>query len=117
MKLDKNEFWVLGSATLVLRDLLNTADDIDIAVSKKGYQFLKQKYKLDYLGQNKCFKWYKINEIIECYVNIKTNNKIEESEPYNLLDLKYYYDNFLKDSTRKKDYEKKKIIEQALNIT
>lgn len=117
-KLDiaKSEFWVLGSASLVLRNILSNANDIDLAISQRAYNILKQKYNLEYLGENNSFKWYKINDIIECCVDIKSNDKVEEFEPYNLLDLKYYYENFLKNSERKKDQEKKEIIKQKLNI-
>ena len=70
---------------------------------------------MTYLDTNHNSKWYKINDFIECCVEDYSKEKVEISEPYNLIDLEYYYDNFIKDSTREKDLEKKIILENILS--
>ena len=68
------------------------------------------------MGENKSFKWCKISDDIEICLDVRAVDKVEDYEPYNLLDLKYYYDKFLKDSEREKDQIKKIIITRKLNI-
>ena len=46
LKIDKEEFWVLSSETLVLREIYDTAGDLDIAVTFKGLNQLKKNYNL-----------------------------------------------------------------------
>ena len=42
LKLDIEEFWILSSSALVLRGLFPDAGDLDIAVTDKGLEELKQ---------------------------------------------------------------------------
>ena len=112
LDLDKNDFYVLGSASLVLRGIIETANDIDLAITNETY--LKNKDKLIYLGDNHNSKWYKINEEIECCVEELFDEKVDSGEPFNLINLKYYYNNYIKDSNREKDKLKKVLIEKIL---
>lgn len=41
LKIDKNEFWILSSGALVLREIYESAGDLDIAVTYKGLEQLK----------------------------------------------------------------------------
>ena len=113
LNLEKNEFWILGSAALVLRDIIDEANDIDIAISNKLYQKLKN--NITYLGTNHNSKWYKINDKIECCIEDISKDKVEITNPFNLIDLTYYYNTFIKDSNREKDKEKKEILEKILS--
>ena len=112
LNLDKNKFWVVGTASLVLRDLIKEANDIDLAITDELYQEIKN--NLTYLGTNHNSKWYSINNTIECCIDTLAQDKIEKSDPFNLIDLSYYYNNFIKDSTRKKDLEKKELLHNIL---
>ncbi len=112
LELDKNDFYVLGSASLVLRGIIDTANDIDLAITNETY--LKNKSKLIYLGDNHNSKWYKINEEIECCVEELSDEKVDSGEPFNLIDLEYYYNNYIKDSNREKDKFKKALIEKII---
>ncbi len=112
LNLDKNKFWVVGTASLVLRDLIKEANDIDLAITNELYQEIKN--NLTYLGTNHNSKWYSINNTIECCIDTLAQDKIEKSDPFNLIDLSYYYNNFIKDSTRKKDLEKKELLHNIL---
>ena len=109
---NKDEFWVLGSASLVMRDVVEFANDIDLAITEELYNSISN--DLIYLGDNHGYKWYKVNDLIECCVDNKTYEKVEDTEPYNLLRLDYYYENFIKNSTREKDTEKKDLLEKIL---
>jgi hypothetical protein len=112
LNLDKNDFYVLGSASLVLRGIIDTAHDIDLAITNKAY--LKNKDNLIYLGVNHNSKWYKINEEIECCVEDLLDEKVDSSEPFNLINLEYYYNNFIKESNREKDKLKRILLEKIL---
>ena len=112
LNLDKNDFYVLGSASLVLRGIIDTAHDIDLAINNKAY--LKNKDNLIYLGVNHNSKWYKINEEIECCVEELIDEKVDFEEPFNLINLEYYYNNFIKESNREKDKFKKILLEKIL---
>ena len=46
LKISKNEFWVLSSGALVLRDIYDKANDLDIAVTDEGLRELKNNYNL-----------------------------------------------------------------------
>ena len=113
LNLDKNEFWVVGSSSLVLRNILEESKDIDLAITNKEYESIKE--NLTYLGTNHNSEWYKLNDIIECCIDSFTKDKVEVEYPFNLIRLDYYYDNFLKDSTRDKDIEKKKLVDNILH--
>ena len=102
LKLDKNEFWILSSSALVMRNIYPDAGDLDIAVTEKGLQELKNNYDL----KQKENGWYIVNDKIECVVDTKEDWKIEQYEGYNLQSIEMYYD-YLKNSSREKD---KKII-------
>lgn len=112
LNLDKNKFWIVGTASLVLRDLIKEANDIDLAITNELYQEIKN--NLTFLGTNHNSKWYSINNTIECCIDTLTQDKVEKSDPFNLIDLSYYYNNFIKDSTRKKDLEKKVLLHNIL---
>ena len=115
LKLDKNEFWLLGSSSLVLRGIIEQANDIDLAITNKLYKELTKNYKLTYLGTNHSSKWYRINDKIECCIEEIDKEKIEFTKPFNLIDLEYYYNNFIKNSTREKDVQKKDKLENILH--
>ncbi len=42
LKIDNNEFWILLSGALVLRDIFPDAGDLDIAVTNEGLKQLKE---------------------------------------------------------------------------
>ncbi len=114
LRLDKDEFWVLGSSSLVLRGIINQANDIDLAITSKLYEELVKKCELTYLGTNHNSKWYRISDSIECCVEEFNNKKVELAEPFNLIDLEYYFNNFIKNSTREKDKVKQELLENIL---
>ena len=112
LNINKDLFWVVGSSSLVLRGIIENSNDIDLAMTEECFKTLD--ITPIYLGDNHNVKWYKYNDVIEFCVDVKTTDKVDDLEPFNLLNLKYYYDNFLKDSDREKDKGKKELIRKYI---
>ena len=45
LKVNKEEYWILSSGALVIRGIYQDAGDLDIAVTEKGLQELKNNMK------------------------------------------------------------------------
>ncbi len=109
LKLDRSEFWILSSGALVIRGIYPDAGDLDIAVTDKGLQQLKNNYNL----KKKANDWYIVNDKIECVVDTKEPWKIEKIGEYNLQSMDSYY-KFLKESNREKDKARIPLIENYM---
>ena len=109
LKLDKNEYWILSSGALVIRGIYPDAGDLDIAVTEKGLQELKNNYNLKKKGNG----WYIVSDKIEYVLDTKESWKIEKYGDYNLQSIEKYYE-FLKDSTREKDKARITLIEEYM---
>ena len=109
LKLDKNEYWILSSGALVIREIYPDAGDLDIAVTEKGLQELKNNYNL----KQKKNGWYIVNDKIECVLDTKEEWKIEKYGDYNLQSIEKYYD-FLINSNRDKDKARIPLIEEYM---
>lgn len=107
--IDREEFWILSSSALVIRDLFPDAGDLDIAVTEKGLKELQSKYNL----KQKENGWYIVNDKVECVLDTKEPWKIEKYNEYNLESLEKYYE-YLKNSTREKDIVKYEIVKKYL---
>lgn len=113
LELDKEDFYVVSSGALVLRGLFPDAGDLDMVVTKKGLEELKQKYNL----KQKENGWYTVNEKIECLCkHTKENLKYQPElvENYYVQNLEEYYE-FLLQSTREKDKLRIDIVKQELD--
>lgn len=109
LEIDYNEFWIISSSALVMRDLFPDAGDLDIAVTEKGLNDLKKKFNL--IQQPNGF--YKVNDKVECVLDIKEDSKIEKYGKYNLESITKYFD-YLKKSTREKDKIKYEIVKKYI---
>lgn len=109
LKIDLEEFWILSTSALVMRDLYIDAGDLDIAVTKKGLEQLKEKFDV----KQKENGWYFVNEKVECILDTKEDWKIEKYGKYNLESLEKYYE-YLKTSKREKDKIKYEIVSKEL---
>lgn len=109
LKLDKNEYWILSSGALVIRGIYPDAGDLDIAVTEKGLQELKNNYNL----KQKENGWYIVNDKIECVLDTKEEWKIEKYGDYILQSIEKYYD-FLINSNREKDKARIPLIEEYM---
>ena len=108
--IDNEEFMILSSSSLVMRDLFESAGDLDIAVTKKGLEQLKAKFDV----VNTHDDWYQVNERCECVLDDHLEDKREKVGNYYLQDLEYYR-NFLVNSSRPKDKIRLEIVNKALN--
>lgn len=109
LKIDKEEFWILSSSALVMRGIYPDAGDLDIAVTEKGLEELKNHYNL----KQKENGWYIVNEKVECVVDTKEDWKIEKYNGYNLQSIQKYY-MYLKSSEREKDKKRIPIVEDYM---
>ena len=109
LKLDKNEYWILSSGALVIRGIYPNAGDLDIAVTEKGLQQLKENYNLI----EKANGWYIVNDKVECILDTKEPWKIEKFGEYNLQSIEKYYE-FLKESNREKDKARIPLVEEYM---
>ena len=109
LKIDKEEMCILSTGALVLRDLFDSAGDLDIAVTEKGLEELKQNFNLI----QKPNGWYIVNDKIECVVDTKEDWKIEKMDGYNLESIQKYYE-FLVNSEREKDKARIPLVEEYM---
>lgn len=109
LKISSSEFWILSSSALVLRGLYDDAGDLDLAVTEKGLEELKEHYEL----KQKENGWYIVNDKVECVLDTKEDWKFEEFEGYQLESLQKYFD-YLKTSTRPKDKIRYEIVKKEL---
>ena len=100
LKIEKSEYWILSSASLVLRGIYDSAADLDIAVTEKGLKKLKENYDLV--------------QKVECILDEKMPNKIEKFGEYYLQDIYDYYD-FIKNSNREKDKKRIPLVKNYIN--
>lgn len=112
LKISKEEFWILSSSALVLRGLFPDAGDLDIAVTNKGLEELKQNYNL----KQKENGWYIVNDKIECICDgekEKLKYQPELVEDYYVQNLEEYYE-YLLNSDREKDKKRISIVKGEL---
>ncbi len=110
LKLEAEDFIVLSSSGLVLRDLFESAGDLDLAINEKGLNKLKENFDVVNTHDN----WYKVNEKVECVLDNNLESKREKVGNYYLQDLEYYR-SFLVNSDREKDKIRLEVINKALN--
>ncbi len=114
LKIDKEEFWILSSGALVLRDIYQDAGDLDIAVTNKGLEQLK----INYILKQKDNGWYTVNEKVECVCDGDKENLKYMPER---LENGYYVQNifeyieYLKSSSREKDISRIPLVEDYIN--
>lgn len=85
LKIDLEEFWILSSSALVLRDIYPDAGDLDIAVTDKGLEELKNNYNLKYKDNG----WFIINDKIEGVCDGKKEKLKYKPKNWRILCSKY----------------------------
>ena len=109
LKLEAEDFIVLSSSGLVLRDLFESAGDLDLAINENGLNKLKENFDVVNTHDN----WYKVNEKVECVLDNNLESKREKVGNYYLQDLEYYR-SFLIKSDREKDKIRLEAVNKAL---
>ncbi len=117
LKIDSEDFVILSSAALVIRGILENANDLDIAVTKKGLENLSKIFNVIPKENNDTnSKWFIVNDKVECVLDDMENKK-QKVGKYYLQDIENYL-SYIKDSTREKDIKRvelvKKYIEEGL---
>ncbi len=107
LNLDKEEYVILSSGSALMRGIYQKCGDIDLAISDKAFEYLKEKYNLIPKDNN----WYTVTDKIECVVG--DNPKKEKVGDYYLQDILEYYE-FVKSRNRDKDKERIKILERYI---
>ena len=97
MELNKEDFTLLSSSALVFRGIMNDAGDLDIAVTKQGFDKLKKKYNLKEKGED----FYTVSDKIECIIDDKKDIK-EFVGGYYVQEI-FNYLEYLESSNRDKD--------------
>lgn len=97
LKISKENFVVLSSGSLVLREIYDIANDLDIAVTKQGLQQLKENYDL----KQKDNGWYIVNDKVECVLDDMIGKKEKIEEIY-VQEINNYL-SYLEQSSREKD--------------
>ena len=113
VKIDKTEFWLLSTSALVIRGIWPDAGDLDIAVTNKGLEQLKQNYNLIPKGNG----FYIVTDNVECVCDgeiDKLEYKPELIDGYLCQNI-YEYLNYLKSSDREKDKLRIPIVEDYIN--
>ena len=82
----KDEFYIVGGSSLVMRGIREIAGDLDLCISTELFNYIKEKYNLTDEKKNQC-GFYKINDDLEVVVNEKHEFDMEEGELYNLENI------------------------------
>lgn len=114
LKIDPEEFWVVSSGALVLREIYENAGDLDIAVTYEGLKQLKKNYKL----KEKANGWYIVNDKVECVCDgAKENLKYKPQKlncGYYVQNIYEYFD-YLNSSTREKDIKRIPLVKNYID--
>lgn len=112
LKIDKEEFWILSSGALVLRDIYSNARDLDIAVTNKGLEQLKNNYNMIQKENG----WFIVSDIVECVCDgEKESLKYQPQKigDYYVQNIKEYME-YLNNSDREKDKLRIPIVEKYI---
>ena len=108
LDLPYEEYTILSSGGLVLRGIMENANDLDLAVTEKGFDILNKKYDL-IEKENGCFQ---VNDKVECMIN-DLKGKKERVGDYFLQEIHDYL-NYLKRSEREKDKPNTSVINPSV---
>ena len=97
LNLERCDFTLLSSSALVFRGIMEDAGDLDIAVTKDGFDKLSKKFDLKAKGNG----FYIVNDSVECIVDDKKDIRELVDNVY-IQDI-YNYLGYLESSKREKD--------------
>lgn len=75
----KEEFYILGSGSLVMFGIREKANDLDLCISEELFETIKN--RIDLNKKNKC-GFYPVTDIVEVVVNKKTDFEYELKDGY-----------------------------------
>lgn len=113
LNLPKEEYFILSGGALLMAGLRESTNDLDIGITKRGFEILKEKYSLKLTDKN--IPKYEITDKIECMLVEKLDSDITYIDNYPCQSLISVY-NFKKRINREKDRADILAIEKYLNI-
>ena len=113
LKLPKEDFCIISGGALVAHGLREQTNDLDIDITQKGFEILREKYSLELVNED--IKQYKVSDKIECFLVDKLESDIVYIDNYPCESLISIY-NFKKRINREKDRADILAIEKFLNI-
>ena len=113
LDIPKEEYCIISGGALVAHGLREQTNDLDIDITQKGFDILKEKYSLELVRED--IKQYKVTDNIECFLVDKLESDIVYIDNYPCESLISIY-NFKKRINREKDQADILAIEKYLNI-
>ena len=113
LNIPKEEYCIISGGVLVAHGLREHTNDLDIDITQKGFDILKEKYSLELINED--IKQYKVTDKIECFLVDKLESDIVYIDSYPCQSLISIY-NFKKRVNREKDQADIIAIEKVLNI-
>ena len=96
----KDEYYIVGSSSMVIRGIRYIAGDLDLCMTEKAFEELKTRYNIE--KTNKGYdNLYKLNDEIEFFVNSKEKFKMEYVHGWPLEDIHVLLDFKLKRNDEK----------------
>ena len=80
LELSKEEYCIISGGALVAHGLREQTNDLDIDITQKGFDILKEKYSLELIRED--IKQYKVTEKIECFLVDKLESDIVYIDNY-----------------------------------
>ena len=113
LNLPKTEYCILSGGSCVLNGIREQTNDLDIDITKKGFEILKQTYTPELVRKD--IEQYKITDTIECFLveNLEEDVIYIDNYPCQSLISMYH---FKKKMNREKDQADILAIEKILNI-
>ena len=112
-KLPITEYCILSGGSLVMHGIRENTNDLDIDITKKGFEIIKKYFSPTLVDENK--KLYKITENIECFLDNNFETDIELIDGYPCQSLMSVY-RLKKKLNREKDQSDIIAIKKVLNL-
>lgn len=113
LKLPITEYCILSGGSLVMHGIRENTNDLDIDITKKGFEIIKKFFSPTLVDENK--KLYKITENIECFLDNNFETDIELIDGYPCQSLISVY-RLKRKLNRQKDKSDIIAIKKVLNI-
>lgn len=113
LKLPITEYCILSGGSLVMHGIRENTNDLDIDITKKGFEIIKKYFSPTLVDENK--KLYKITENIECFLDNNFETYIELIDGYPCQSLMSVY-RLKKKLNREKDQSDIIAIKKVLNL-
>ena len=112
LNLDKNNYCIIASGSMLMHGLRDICNDIDIRVTKELFDELLIKYNMKVSSRYDYV--YELNDEIDVNCKNFDRNNIEFVDGYPVESLEVQL-KWMKDNKRDKDIDKIRIIEEYLN--